>query len=51
MELDPRVARSVLEPNLEACDVTRAASVHVMVKPKASALLQQLIVNSVFLIY
>ena len=31
MELDPRVARAVLEPNLAACDVTRAASVHVMV--------------------
>ena len=32
VELDPRVARSVLEPNLEACDMTRAASVHVMVR-------------------
>lgn len=32
VELDPRVARAVLEPNLATCDVTRAASVHVMVR-------------------
>ncbi len=32
VELDPRVARSVLEPNLATCNLTRAASVHVMVR-------------------
>lgn len=37
VELDPRVARAVLEPNLAACDVTRAASVHVMVRGACAA--------------
>ena len=35
VELDPRVARAVLQPNLETCNMTPAASVHVMVRPTA----------------
>ncbi len=45
VELDPRVARAVLEPNLAACDVTRAASVHVMVRV-APALTQPTCMNA-----
>ena len=37
MELDPRIARSVLEPNLATCNLTRAASVHVMVRLPGAA--------------